>query len=737
MYTTCNTTCIVHVVYMYTIYIYYIITVYHNMVTLYIALNRHCFHTVTRQLLSSGFFFLYYSQPSPDTIKLSEPTSAGRFISSLPRPSADISTEEAFVNTIGEPSQYLVPCLTKMSQIRSQEEQRSKELPPTLRATISTPKLLPPNSSSPRPQSAIFSDDMPPPLMLEKHPLRQLSKHKSMHRSNPDLSERSRSSLRLSKSPSPLSMEQQPSPTVKEKPTRNTHHHSDSDFARIQKLEGEETEYSRLNYQTEINHYSTPSPTLDGYSQLNIIEDKATNTDHKTFNGYSYVDIDILNPTSQEDIEQNESSSLKHDPEAPQHYYFVLEIPEDDVENNGRCSGQSEEGELDDQIEHKNFQQSVKTNSKPNPYSYVDIDLNSRMVSALLAKKNTTNSPTHGDRKCSPQFDYEEPIRTINHHRRSSSTKASNYRPVTLPAHRRLGIATRSQSPRTPTPKSTSSDYDVLQHVLHSPSQSSPSPPHDMLVFSDGEYDELRNETYRSSPRHSPFPSQDDYDGLHHQAPRMKSSRSPTSSTSSPLQSPLSPRSFSYRGHNQMRQPGLPCSPSSRHGSQTDDDCFSTNVRSRHNTLPSHPSRPKTYDKLHHNSSSDYHRSSSSLAKISSDKCSTQLQRQNSPSVGTARKKERSETPPISPGIRNHSASPSPHESHVGIIITENGPLLLPRKRSQTSPSFQGTPPIYQNHLPSSDKGDGSKSPDETNHKPHPFPFGGHYEYDPRLFSWQ
>lgn len=630
-----------------------------------------------------------------------------------------------------------------MSQIRSQEEQRSKELPPTLKATKCTPKLLLPNSSSPRPLSAVFSDDMPPPLMLEKHPLRQLSKHKSMHRSNPDLSERSKSSLRFSKSPSPLSMEQHPSPTVKEKPTRITHHHSDSDFATMQKLEGEEAEYSHLNYQTEANSqcYSTPSPTLNGYSQLNIIEDKATNTDHKTFNGYSYVDIDILNPNSQEDIERNDSSSLKHDPEAPQHYYFVLEIPEDDVENNGRCSGQSEEGEFDDKTEHKDLEQSVKTNSKPNPYSYVDIDLNNRMVSSLLTKKNTTtSSPTREDRKCSPQFDYEEPIRTINHHRQSLSTKTSNYRPVTLPAHRRLGVVTHSQPP---TPKSTSSDYDVLQHVLHSPSQSSPSPPHDISVFSDGEYDELKNETYPypshcSSPRQSPFPSQDDYDGSHHRAPRMKSSRSPASSTSSPLHSPLSPRSFSHRGHNTTRQLGPPtCSPSSRYDSQTDDDCFSSNVRSRYNTLPSHPSRPMTYDKLHHYSSSDYHRSSSSLAKISSDKCSTRLQRQNSPSVGTARNKERSETPPISPGIRNHSASPSPHESHVGIIITENGPLLLPRKRSQTSPGFKGTPPIYQNHLPSSDKSDNSKSPDETNLKPHPFPFGGHYEYDPCLFSWQ
>ena len=692
------------------------------------------------------FLFPYYSQPSPDAIKFTEQTSAVRFISSLPRPSADISTEEAFVNSIGEPSQYLVPCLTKMSQTRNQEEQRNKELPPTLRATKSTPKL--PNSSSSRPLSAIISDDMPPPLMLEKHPLRQLSKHKSMHRSNPDLSERARSNLRLSKSPSPLSMEQQLSPTVKEKPTRSTHH-SDSDFARLQKLEGE-AEYSHLNYQTEANQHSqrsfTPSPTLDGYSQLNIIEDKATNTDHKTFNGYSYVDIDILNPNSQEDIELNDSSSLKDDPEGPQHYYFVLEIPEDDVENNGRCSGQSEEGELDDQIERKDFEQSDKSNSKPNPYSYVDIDLNSRMVSAFLAKKNTTNSPTRNDRKCSPQFDYEEPICTLTHHRRSPSRKTSNYCPVTLPAHRRLGVSIHGQSPRTPTKKSASSDYDVLQHVLYSPSQSSPSPPHDIPVFSDGEYDELRNETFSypshcSSPRHSPLPSQDDYDGLHHQAPRMKSSHSPASSTSSPLQSPLSPRSFSHRGYNAMRQVGLSRSPSSRHGSQTDDDRFPLNVMSRHNTLPSHPSRPKTYDKLHHNSSSDYHRSSSSLAKFSSDKCSTRLQRQNSPSVGTARNKEHPETPPISPGIRNHSASPSPHDSHVGIIITENGPLLLPRKRSQTGPSFHrtpaNTPGIYENHLLSSDKDEGSKSPDETNDKPHPFPFGGHYEYDPRLFSWQ
>lgn len=375
---------------------------------------------------------------------------------------------------------------------------------------------------------------------------------------------------------------------------------------------------------TPSPHNASPSP-----SQQSPYSSRSTSSPHNT-TMFSYEDNESLSLSSESlktgtksYMEQAKTKSPFVSPEISPPNAFVLKIPEDDENNVRYCTQDRNYFKLDEIESDSNEEDDEESQS--NPYCYIDVNRKQQMLLALLSRRSQslpreiTTATSY--RRCSvetSQIDYEEPISTLQRNcGHLSSTDSKKYYHSFTP--KKMGVA----SPTTP---STNTSF--------SPSQRSPSPsPNQTSVFSyANKYDETCSKSCHSLPS-SLFP-------LHQPNRKMscdeqiqiQRSRSPTSSISSPLQSPSSPTS-----------------PLSGYGSQTTPPSHDINMllhdSSRHHSLPVITTKDSNDD------------SHPTLANIPPNE---------------ARRS-------TLPSLVSRSPSPTVRDHFVTLLITETGPVLLPK----------------------------------------------------------
>lgn len=361
---------------------------------------------------------------------------------------------------------------------------------------------------------------------------------------------------------------------------------------------------------------------------------------------FSSPTMSSLHNTTMFSYEDNEPSSLSSEslktdtksyleqtktksPEMSPPNAFVLKIPEDDENNVRYCTQDRNYFKLEEIGSDSNEDDDEE--SQTNPYSYIDVNRKEQMLLALLSRRSHSLPreiiPTTSYRKSSletSQIDYEEPISTLRRNcgQLSSSTDSKKCYHSSIP--KRMGVASFTTPP-------TNSSF--------SPSQSSPSPsPNQTSVYSyANKYDEAYSNSSLSLPSslfshdHSLLPQPKRKMSDDEQI-RIQRSHSPTSSISSPLQSP-----------------SLPKSPLSGCGSQTTssshDNRMLLHESSRHHSLPVITTE---------DSNDDSHLSSMN------------------PSPNVARRS-------TVPCLLSRSPSPVVCDNFANLLITEDGPVLLPK----------------------------------------------------------
>ena len=450
-----------------------------------------------------------------------------------------------------------------------------------------------------RPTSAVFTDDSddlpPPPVVLEAHPLQKLS---TRHMSSP--------SLALSREP--------PNKSGSVCQVRGTR----SD------LEEEEDLYSHLSRDQRLGRGSNASPTPNGaYSQLNFIED-ASLPSTPACDGYTYIDIDdsprLTKPPSLSNTSNNHKPVQK-----PEHYYFVLEIPEQSSPETTEIVDQDVNKEnfyftLEEQHSppsngvYYNITSTPPITESPSPtnssnkrtdqddsgvYSYVEVNM-SRIPVLSSGRPSPTREPT-------PEA-YEQPVEI-----------RKKYKPLTIPSRKRMGV-----------------------------------------IYSDAHT--------------SPFNGREIYS-------RLSSKVSPRSSSTSPqFGFPSDDNDGNSEDHIYSRTSYCSNSPVSTH-SPDQRDAYSS-------TFSSSPRVRRICSDTTHSTTSDNHRlgdnlqqnRSSTMADLSPDRCG-HSDHCHSPynasknRRGGSLRHERLEKRKTADSSR--SMTP-PHSSHVNLIITADGPILVP-----------------------------------------------------------
>ena len=372
-------------------------------------------------------------------------------------------------------------------------------------------------------------------------------------------------------------------------------------------------------------HNASPSP-----SQQSPYSSRSMSSPHNTMM-FSYEDNESLSLSSESlktgtksYVEQSKMKLPFVSPEISPPNTFVLKIPEDDENNVRYCTQDRNHFKLEEIESDSNEEDDEESQS--NPYCYIDVNRKQQMLLALLSRRSqslpreitSATSYRRGSVETS-QIDYEEPISTLQRncgHLSSSIDSKKHYHSFTP---KKMGVG-------SPTTSSTNMSF--------SPSQRSPSPsPNQTSVFSyANKYDETCSKSCHSLPS-SLFPlHQPNRKMSHDELIQIQRSHSPTSSISSPLQSPSSPTS-----------------PLHGYGSQTTSPSHDINMllhdSSRHHSLP-----VITME----DSNDDSHPTS---ANISSN---------------VARRS-------TVPSLVSRSPSPTVRDHFVTLLITETGPVLLPK----------------------------------------------------------
>ena len=464
----------------------------------------------------------------------------------------------------------------------------------------------------------------------------------------------------------------------------------DDDEEEIHIIGGEDGEgiYSKLN------HYSCSSNDgvkcrLAGdeercspesqYSRLNIIQDSSSQ--QRQVNDYSYIDIDII----KDKREHTNSQST----DLPGHNYFVLEIPDDqcpdeddyveEEERNAAAATSSGTGKP-----KTAGQANIKSTKAGNKiYSYVDINM--CRVQPPAKGWNRTKSHPPVSHQVS---EYEQPIRLVK-------TPQKYYKPLSVHSNHVMGVANRGASPQ----KSLDGQRRALSPVM----------------------------THAVQPRPLPTSSSSHHISSLHSS-RTSPPRGPVSSPSPPLVSPrtVSPRSPPFRVMSPV-SPHVspvkrsPCSPRTMSPSPS-----FTYTSSAYTPVTPFPRNHTPSPRNHSPSRSRYYSSSSSSRDYidGTHKSPSPFKRGGTYSSQKLRGER------IFTGNTERRVDDSSHENLVGIIITENGPVLLPSKRSPTSPKGMQvtgnavTDPSGERMVDGSGVGSTGSVEEE-----------GHYEFDPNFVN--
>ena len=375
---------------------------------------------------------------------------------------------------------------------------------------------------------------------------------------------------------------------------------------------------------TPSPHTASPSPSP---SQRSPCSSPTMSSLHNTtmFSYEDNVPLSLSSENFKTDTKSYQTKSPFVSPERSPPNAFVLKIPEDD-ENKVRYCTQDRNYFKLEEIESDSNEEDDE-GSQTNPYSYIDVNRKEQMLLALINRRShslpreITPDTSYRQRSLeTSQIDYEEPIFTLRRNcgQLSSSTDSKKYHSFTP---KRMGVASSTTPPT---------------NLSFSPSQSSPSPfPNQTSVYSfANKYDEACSNSSLSLPSslfshdhsllHQPKCKMSDNEQL-----RIQRSQSPTSSISSPLQSPSSPLSG--------------C------GSQTTfplhDNSMLLHESSRHCSLPVITMEDGNDD--------------SHLTSVN-------------PLPNVARRS-------TLPNLLSRSPSPVVCDHFVNLLITEDGPVLLPK----------------------------------------------------------
>ena len=530
---------------------------------------------------------------------------------------------------------------------------------------------------------------IPPPVNIASHPLRLLSEN-NLHSSTPNLA--AKQSVSRGNSPlsaTPIHREQLHRPICKSQECLDSIYMNEKqqDSSQVQNTLSIETndDYSHLRILEDPTqkgfdrHISKPRP--GDYSRLNIhaierpsrLDDVHPQTDEEcseVVTNHHYFTLEIMD-------DKNDTQSLDSQPDeelsdiVQNHHYFTLE---------GTRDTQSHENYLLETSPTPHDEETTNENTSSPIYSYVEIDLKrcglvpGTLVNSTKDQKQTKDRVSNSSRKqktrdvmkCDDESHYDKTSHTSGSKKDLLNTSSEEITPsdYLLPT-RTVNFPTHSQKPF---PMLRTSSAGRFQYRTK---HSSPSPP--PLSFS-------------TSPISNPGVNKTMQDSFTNSLYSNTRHISPTTSCRQKRTSPL---------YDQLRY-----SPPSINEPQTSPVGHYSELRrgrihsdSRHNArsppFGAHNKLKGRCDQLHEISIdhvvplSPQH-NLDEYGDMSDDDVvlSPFLPDISSPNG-------HSDTESLVDDKRKEQKDSQPHDSHVRLIITDNGPILLPRKRSLTNPNFR------------------------------------------------
>lgn len=529
---------------------------------------------------------------------------------------------------------------------------------------------------------------IPPPVDIASHPLRLLSEN-NLHSSTPNLAPKqsvSRGNSPLSTTP--VHKEQLHRPICKSQEYLDSIHMNEKHSSQVQTTLSIETndDYSRLRILEDPTqkgfdrHISKPRP--GDYSRLNIdaierpsgLDDIYPQTDEEcseVVTNHHYFTLEVMD-------DKNDTQSLDPQPDeelsdiAQNHHYFTLE----DIHDN-----QSHENYLLETSPTPHDEETTSENTSSPIYSYVEIDLKGcglvpgTLVNSTKDQKRTKDRVSNSSRKqktrdvtkCDDESHYDKTSHTSGSKKDLLNTSSEEITPsdYLLPT-RTVNFQTHSQKPFPMLRTSSARQFQYrTKHTSPSPPplSSSTSPISNPCVNKTIQ-DSFTNSLYSNTRHISPTTSSRQkrtsplYDQLRHSPP----------SINQPQTSPVGHYSELRRGriHSDTRH----------------------NARSppfgAHNKLKGRCNQLHEINAIDHVVPLSPQHNPDEYADMSDDDVvlSPFLPDISSPNG-------HSDTESVVDDKTKEQKDSQPHDSHVRLIITDNGPILLPRERSLTNPNFR------------------------------------------------
>ena len=540
------------------------------------------------------------------------------------------------------------------------------------------------------------SPSIPPPVDIDSHPLRLLYGN-NLHSSTPNLAPKQNVSRGNSPlSATPVHREQLHRPTCKSQECLHSIHMNEKqqDSSQVQNSLLIETndDYSHLRILEDPaqkgfdRHISKPRP--GDYSRLNIdaierpsgLDDVHPQTDEEfseVVTNHHYFTLEVMD-------DKNDTQSLDPQPDeelsdiVQNHHYFTLE---------GTNDTQSRENYLLETSptphdEETNTEQTINENTSSPIYSYVEIDLKGRGLAPATLVNRTKDQRQTKDRvsnslrkqktrdvmKCNDESHYDKTSHTSGNKKDLLNPSSEEITPTDylLPT-RTLNLQTHSQKPFPMLRTSSARRFQYrTKHTSPSPPpHSSSTSPITNPGVNKRMQDSFTNSLYSNTRHISPTTSSRQkrtsplYDQLRHSPPSLNQ----------PQTSPVGHYSELRRGriHSDSRH-NARSPPFGAHNKLKGrcDQLLEINI----NVIDHVPLSPQHNPDEYGDMSDDDVVLSPFLPDISSPNGHSDTE-----SLVDDKTKEQKDSPL--------------HDSHVRLIITDNGPILLPRKCSLTNPNFR------------------------------------------------